>query len=203
MGLQFFITTFSLIISWQVQAAEVTAVNGKDVQINLSQDDFLEPNEKYFLINEQNKRVGFVNIVSVSETEGKTVLLKGSAKPGYKLQLYVPPKTNSKAENKSPESTPTSASKDYLGVYADLMMNQLSLTYGDTAIDLKGQGFGFTVGYQSTFSPVLNIRYTLGYRNFAVKSEDLFCPQGACEITVSYAALGARLNYFLNDMLFA
>lgn len=188
---------FSLLFLSQIPAAEVTTVNGKNVQIKIGADDFLEPKEKYLLINEQNKRVGIVTIVSVAETEGQTLLLKGVAKPGYKLQLWTPPQAAQPASSKR-----TTISKNNIGIFVDVMMNQTALTFGTTTFSMKGQSVGFAVTYQSHLTAEAKMRYGLGYRSFAVKTSDPLCPQDTCDLSVSYLSAGARLDYFLNESLF-
>lgn len=187
----------SLLFLNQIQAAEVISVNGKNVQIKIGIDDFLEPKEKYLLINEQNKKVGLITIVSVAETEGQTLLLKGAAKPGYKLQLWTPPQTGAGAGAKK-----TTQNLNQLGILIDVMMNQTALTFGNTTIAMKGQSFGLSLAYQNSLSADIRARYGLGYRSFAVKASDPLCVQNSCDLTVSYATLGARLDYYLTESVF-
>lgn len=188
------ICIFSLLFWTQIKAAEVLSVKGQKVQIKLQADDFLEAQEKYVLINEQKKRVGLVTIVSVGETEGQTLLIKGSTKPGYKLQLWTPPAASG--------SRKKSQNQNYLGISIDVMMNQLSLTFGSTTIAMKGQSFGLALAYQQGLAAEIKMRYALGYRSFAVKASDPLCAQNSCEISVAYITAGARLDYFLNDAFF-
>lgn len=191
-----FFTLFNLSL---LEAAQVTAVTGTTVNFAIDIEDQFALQEKYYLVNQQNKRIGIVNITQIVEYQGTAQLLKGVAQIGNTLQRYVavaaPPAPGSKKKAASTAS-------DYLGVFTDFMSNSLDVKSGSTSLSMTGTSFGLSLAYQQSFTRSLKFRINLGHRSFNVKSESSLCLGGKCDLTVAYIAPGTRLDYYLTKSFF-
>lgn len=191
----FFLTLF---ISEWAKAAQVIDVQGSNITIEADAEDMLVATEKYFVLNGQNKRVGIISIISTTDNTSQAELLKGSAKEGYKLVPYEQPaaKPVTAAGNAKNSSRKTSIN---LGIFAEIMINSLSVTLGTTNVSMSGTSFAFAFAYQHKLTETLKARYPIGIRSYGVQAQNAFCTTGNCSLSVTYLSLGGKLDYLMGD----
>jgi hypothetical protein len=189
-GIIFFSIFLLAVVSHE---AKVITVNGTSVTFEIELEDQIKPQEKYYLIDGNNNKVGIISVQQVTESNGTAQLLKGAARPGYALMRYVAANT---ATGKKKTS---SYLKSKMGFLADLMSNSMSLKFGSTSVELKGESFAFSFAYQMSMSKDLKALFLAGYRSFNVTLANTGCTSGKCTLTVNYISLGGKLDYYLAD----
>jgi hypothetical protein len=80
----------------------------------------------------------------------------------------------------------SSSLKSGFGFLADFMSNSLSLKYGSTSLELKGESFAFSFAYQMSMAKDLKALFLLGYRSFNVALANTGCTTGKCTLNVNY-----------------
>lgn len=197
--------TFFVFVS--VEAAQVLDVQGTKVTVQAADDDMLVSTEKYFVLNDSNKKVGIISITSSSENKAQAELIKGVAKKGYKLIPYEqtasaaaagPAETKSVGVSGSGKKS-SKKSAATLGVFAEIMVNTLSVNVGTTNITMSGTSFAFAFAYQHNLTEGLKARYPIGFRSYGVQAQNSLCTAGNCNLSVTYLSLGGKLDYFVGD----
>lgn len=195
--------TFFIFVS--ANAAQVLDVQGTKVTVQAGDDDMLVSTEKYFIMNDSNKKVGIITITSSSENTAQADLIKGVAKKGYKLMPYeqtvsvaAPAETKPvKVSGSGKKSSKKSTSN--LGVFAEIMINSLSVNLGTTNVTMSGTSFAFAFAYQHNLTESLKARYPVGFRSYGVQAQNSICTTGNCDLSVTYLSLGGKLDYFMGD----
>lgn len=167
--------------------------------------DMLVSTEKYFVLNDSNKKVGIITITAASENTAQADLIKGVAKKGYRLIPY---------ERTASAATPTEAkpvsirgsgkksskkSSSNLGVFAEIMVNSLSVNLGTTIVTMSGTSFAFAFAYQHKLTESLKAGYPIGFRSYGVQAQNSICTAGNCDLSVTYLSLGGKLDYSMGD----
>lgn len=199
----FFLTFFSFV---SANAAQVLDVQGTTVTLQAGNDDMLVSTEKYFIINDLNKKVGIVSITAASENKAEAELIKGVAKKGYKL---IPYEQTAAPAASAPEVKPVGTgvasrksskkSNSNMGVFAEIMVNTLSVNLGTANVTMSGTSFAFTFAYQHTVAESLKARYPIGFRSYGVQTQNSICTTGNCDLSVTYLSLGGKLDYYTGD----
>lgn len=185
-------------------AAQVLDVQGTKVTVQASADDMLVSTEKYFILNDSNKKVGIITITAASENTATADLVKGVAKKGYRLIPYEQTAAAAPAEAK-PVSVGGSGKKaskksvTSLGVFAEIMVNSLSVKLGTTNVTMSGTSFAFAFAYQHNLTESLKARYPIGFRSYGVQAQNSICTAGNCDLSVTYLSLGGKLDYYMGD----
>ncbi len=202
--LTFFIFAF---VGADADAAQVLDVQGSKVTIQAADDDMLVSTEKYFVMNDSNKKVGIISITSATENKAQAELLKGVAKKGYKLIPYeqsgsaaaaAPAETKSAGVSGSGKKSAKKSAAS-LGVFAEIMVNTLAVNVGTTNITMSGTSFAFAFAYQHNLTESLKARYPVGFRSYGVQAQNSLCTAGNCDLSVTYLSLGGKLDYFMGD----
>ncbi len=202
----FFLTffVFAFVVA-DAEAAQVLDVRGTKVTIQAGDDDMLVSTEKYFILNDSNKRVGIITITSASENQAQANLIKGVAKKGYNLIPYEQTASTAAPVEAKPVSVGRSSKKSSkkstssLGVFAEIMVNSLSVNLGTTNVTMSGTSFAFAFAYQHTLTESLKARYPIGFRSYGVQAQNSKCTAGNCDLSVTYLSLGGKLEYFMGD----
>ena len=151
---------FSLLFaSYSALAAKVSAVKNNKVMIELDGDNAL-PGAEFFILNGQNKRVALVKVTQVKNGRAIGEISKGTAQPGWRLQIksggwsassgssssggddYYERKLNQKSHN-----------GNSWGVVGGYLMNSMTVSTTSMKIDMSGTGFGALGYYDYAFSP--------------------------------------------------
>lgn len=200
------ILTFLVLVC--ADAAQVLDVQGTKVTVQASADDMLVSTEKYFILNDSNKKVGIITIISSSENQATAELLKGVAKKGYKLIPYEQTASSAAPAEAKPVSVGGSGKKSSkksassLGVFAEIMVNSLSINLGTTNVTMSGTSFAFSFAYQHNLTESLKARYPIGFRSYGVQAQNSICTAGNCDLSVTYLSLGGKLDYFIGDSVY-
>ena len=203
--LTFFV--FSIVVAY-ADAAQVVDVQGTNVTVQSGDDEMLVSTEKYFILNDSNKKVGIVTITAASENKAHAELIKGVAKKGYKLIPYeqkasaataTPAEAKPISESGSRKKSSEKKSTSNLGVFAEIMINSLSVDLGTTNVTMSGTSFAFAFAYQHNLTESLKARYPIGFRSYGVQAQNSICTTGNCDLSITYLSLGGKLDYFLDD----
>lgn len=202
-GLLILVLTFFIFVT--ANAAQVLDVQGNKVTLEAEYDDMLVSSEKYFIMNDSNKKVGIITITTTSENRAEAELIKGVAKKGYKLMPYEQSAPAAATAEAKPVSVggsgkkPSKKSTSNLGVFAEIMINTLSVNLGTTNVTMSGTSFAFAFAYQHNLTESLKARYPIGFRSYGVQTQNSLCTTGNCDLSVTYLSLGGKLDYFVDD----
>lgn len=199
-----FIFTLTLILTTSVSwAAQVKAVKGKKVLIDMQSDAF-KSGDILKLESQNGKTVGLVKITRVKGTLAEGIL-KGKAEKGMVAKLK--PKKAAKTKSASAEHTSSddSSSDSTAGNAWGFMlgMNSTSADIKNTnsvTVALKGNGFSAMGFVDYNLMPSINLRVMAGMEQFNVESTDL-CGTPAtvsCDAKITYLALDAWARYLMS-----
>jgi outer membrane protein W len=133
-------------------AAQVTAVKGKRVLINLEGEPAIT-GDIFFLLDSGGKRKAVVKIVKVQGNRALAVLGKGAAQPGYTLKYRPKPgasktaQSNNATKSTSETSSTAGTSQMYWGVIGGFSQNAMDVELKDTLGNARGSASLSGSGY--------------------------------------------------------
>lgn len=175
-ALSFFFATSS------VFAASISVVKNNKVMI-LLEGESASPGNEFFALNAQGKKVAIVRVTQVKGDRAVAEILKGSAKPGYKLQ------SRGGAASSSASKSGRASTDDYYeqklnqrthtgnsyGVVGGFLMNSMSASFipyvganYKAQPTMSGSTFGVLGFYDYALSPSITLRAMGGVEQFAV-----------------------------------
>lgn len=148
----FFSIPLSLFMSLSALAGTVSKV--KDNRVLISTDgDTYSVGDRFFAVDENNKKKGLVEITQVKGDKATGTLIKGSAEEGMTLTASTA-KKSSKGKSKSA-----------YGGLASFVMN--TMTIKSPAYSLAGSSFDLLGFYQTVVDKKFSVRAAAGYQTFS------------------------------------
>lgn len=215
-----------LFFSLHLKAAQITNVKDSRVLI-VFEGEASEPGTQFFVINQEGKKIGLVEVRKVKGEKAIAEIVKGRAEIGGELiprssapvkksEPEAEPKDEENPDEEKPKEDKESSlrkSKLAFGALAGYASNSMSLTVQSatnsavkTDATFSGTNFNFKGFLDYEMSKDLNFRSTFGYEPYVVKgtattsSGTYLCNNGAsanCQINITYFALDGMGQYNL------
>jgi hypothetical protein len=198
-------------------AASVTQVKGTKLMIQL---DGLQtaPGAELYILNEDGKKVGLVQVKQVRGDKALAEITKGRATAGAQVQVKGAGGGATAAGSATTDtgsgagasgSSASKKGKKVGGILAGYAMNNMSLTAQYNAgnkedLTMKDSGFSLKGFYDYEVSPAFTIRASTGLEMFSVKGTTTIniCENGtskSCEVSFNYLAAEASAHYNLTN----
>lgn len=206
-ALSFFFATSS------VFAASISVVKNNRVMI-LLEGETASPGSEFFALNPQGKKVAIVRVTQVKGDRAVAEIVKGAAKPGYKLQsrggaTAAAPKAGRPTEDyydkKLNQRNHTGNSYGIVGGY---LMNSMSASFIPNVganykaqPTMSGSTFGVLGFYDYALSPSIVLRAMAGLEQFSV-SGSISTPDCSftttCSVSITYLSMYGygRWNFY-------
>lgn len=199
---------FSLLFaSYSALAAKVSAVKNNKVMIELDGDN-ASPGAEFFILNGQNKRVALVKVTQVKNGRAIGEIIKGTAQPGYTLQMKSGGSSASSGSSSSGgddyyerKLNQKSHNGNSWGVVGGYLMNSMTVSTTSMKIDMSGTGFGALGYYDYAFSPSIVFRGMGGLETYNVAGTNTAASPSNCtsncDVKISYLSMYgyARWNF--------
>jgi hypothetical protein len=197
-------------------AASVTQVKGTKLMIQLDGMQ-TEPGAELYILNEEGKKVGLVQVKQVRGDKALAEITKGKAAAGAQVQAKGVSSaaaagsaaTEPRGGGSASGSSASKKGKKVGGILAGYAMNNMSLTAQYNAgnkedLTMKDSGFSLKGFYDYEVSPAFTIRAATGLEMFSVKGTTSLniCENGtskSCEVSFNYLAAEASAHYNLTN----
>lgn len=204
------------------QAAVVRQFKNGKVLIE-NQDDEIEMNQEFFLINSQKKKVALIRISKIKDNKSIGILINGTAESGEHLLLKeeLPAENILKFSdnNNNDEDSPTPAyrlSSKKKSLLLNLMNNSMSARESDAQaptpnideVQMNGLSIGLTGTVDIPLNTWFEFRMILGYEPFTVSGTSRINGCDAttsrdCNANISYLSAGGygRFDIYKSKIL--
>ncbi|MEK6773353.1 MAG: hypothetical protein AABY64_05400 [Bdellovibrionota bacterium] len=182
---------FILLFQLESQGAKIKSVNGTQLQIETESSEDLSVNGLYYLLNEQQKKVGIIKITRIHAPETSGVLLKGAARVGFPLIKYT--KTVASQQNVQRKVLPLQRTPKW-GLQVGFLYNNFSVSQSGNSLSMTGISYLSSVSYQDNISKDLIFQIQTGVKNYSVTAEQ-------ANININYLALYGGLGYLITDSI--
>ena len=192
------------VFSLQAQAMKIIQAKGQKVLIDL-EGESVSQGQKIYLLNSAGKKVAIASITTVKGAKALAAISKGSAANATGVQVAGGGDTTTSETTTTTSRSSKNATK--MSVLLNIGMNSMvtkQATAGGTqeTVDLKGNSFGISMGYDKPLLSWVTLRGVFGYEPFVANGTATLnvCDNTTttnCTASITYLSAGgwARFDF--------